>query len=424
MPDPEQKQRIAVIGSGIAGLTSAYLLSRKHDITLFEANHYLGGHTHTRDVELAGKVYPVNTGFIVFNDWTYPNFIKLMDQLGVASEKSDMSFSVKCENTGLEYNGTSINSLFAQRRNLVRPRFWTMIRDILRFNRQTVELLNKNDVNDQQTLGEFVKANGYSEAFVNYYIVPMGAAIWSASVDVMMEFPLRFFLKFFNNHGMLSVDQRPQWRVLTGGSRSYIEPITAPYKNAVHLNTAVKRVDRDDMGVTLHTGDGRSHSFDQVVFACHSDQALRMLAQPCELESEVLGALPYQMNDVVLHTDARLMPRRKLAWASWNYHIPQRASDCAMVTYYMNKLQNFDDAPQPLLVTLNRSREIDPEKIIDRYQYSHPVFSVDGIRAQSRHHEINAKNRSHFCGAYWFNGFHEDGVNSALRVAETFGITL
>lgn len=418
------KQKIAVIGSGIAGLSAAHVLSRMHEVSLFEANDYLGGHTHTQDVELGGKTYPVNTGFIVYNDWTYPNFIKLMDQLGVESEASDMSFSVRCENTGLEYNGTSLNSLFAQRLNIIRPKFLLMVKDILRFNKQTVELLAKDEVDDEQTLGQFVKENGYSDAFVNYYIVPMGAAIWSASVAVMMDFPLRFFLKFFNNHGMLSVDDRPQWRVLKGGSRSYIEPITRPYKDRIHLNTPIKQVHRHENGVDIITKEGDTLSFDQVVFACHSDQALAMLAQPTRAESEVLGALPYQNNHVVLHTDESLMPKKKLAWAAWNYHIPQRVNDCAMVTYNMNILQNFDDTPETLLLTLNRNQEINPAKIIAKYEYTHPVFTQDGIKAQARHADISGHNRTHYCGAYWFNGFHEDGVKSGLRVAEAFGLSL
>lgn len=418
-----KKQKIAVIGSGIAGLTSAHLLSREHEVSLFEANDYIGGHTHTRPVELQGKVYPVNTGFIVFNDWTYPNFIKLMDQLGVESEDSDMSFSVRDENTGIEYNGTSINSLFAQRRNLFRPSFLRMVKDILRFNKQTVSALENGEIGDEETLGEFVAKHGYSKSFVNHYIVPMGAAIWSASEDMMMDFPLKFFLQFFNNHGMLSVDERPQWRVLTGGSQSYVEPITRPFKERIHLNTPITKVERSSDGVTLYSHD-KSFEFDQVIFSCHSDQALNMLAEPSQLESDILGALPFQKNDVILHTDDSMMPKRKLAWASWNYHIPQRKSDTAMLTYNMNILQNFHDAPETILVTLNRSQEIDPSKVLSKYSYAHPVFTLDGIKAQQRHAEISGQNRSHYCGAYWFNGFHEDGVNSALRVVKQFGITL
>lgn len=418
-----KKQKIAIIGSGIAGLTSAYLLSKEHEVSLFEANDYLGGHTHVKPVELNGKTYPVNTGFIVFNDWTYPNFIKLMNQLGVKSEASDMSFSVRDENTGVEYNGTSLNSLFAQRINLIRPSFIRMVLDILRFNKQTVTELEKDGIDNEQTLGEFVTKHGYSKSFVNHYIIPMGAAIWSASEDVMMDFPLKFFLQFFNNHGMLSVDERPQWRVISGGSQSYINPITEPFKDRIYLNTPITRVDRKSDGVTLFSHD-KNFEFDQVVFSCHSDQALSMLSDPTSLEDEILGALPFQKNDVILHTDTSMMPKRKLAWASWNYHIPQRKTDTAMLTYNMNMLQNFSDAPETILVTLNRTQEIDPKKIISKYSYAHPVFTLDGIKAQQRHNEISGKNRSHYCGAYWFNGFHEDGVNSALRVVKEFGIHL
>lgn len=417
-------QRIAVIGSGIAGLTSAYLLSREHDVVLFEANDYLGGHTHTRHVKAGNRSYPVNTGFIVFNDWTYPNFIKLMEQLGVKSEKSDMSFSVRCENTGLEYNGTNLNTLFAQRINILRPSFLRMVKDILRFNKETVAALEAGELDDNQSLASYLSLHGYSDGFKNQYIIPMGAAIWSAPVEIMMSFPIKFFLQFFNNHGMLSVDDRPEWRVLSGGSESYINPITANYASNVRLNTPVHSVIRDGDHVNVTTEAHGVEAFDHVVFACHSDQSLQILQDATSTESEILGAIPYQMNDVVLHTDTRIMPKRPLAWASWNYHIPQRAKEMAMVTYNMNMLQNFDDADETYLVTLNRNNEIDPEKVIESFRYAHPVFTMDGVAAQARHHEISGVARTHFCGAYWFNGFHEDGVNSGLRVAKQFGIEL
>lgn len=425
MTEQARGQRIAVIGSGIAGLTAAHLLSEQHDIVLFEANDYLGGHTHTRQVESGGKTYPVNTGFIVYNDWTYPNFIKLMDKLGVKSEASDMSFSVRCENTGLEYNGTSLNSLFAQRINFLRPSFLKMIWDIIRFNKETVAALEQGTLDEEQSLGAYLAANGYSKSFERNYIIPMGAAIWSAPVEVMMNFPLKFFLQFFNNHGMLSVDDRPQWRVLSGGSQSYIEPMIAPFKDHVRLNCPVQTVRRLDDGVEVESEAFGVERFDQVIFACHSDQALQILADASRAENDILGAIPYQMNDVVLHTDTKMMPKRPLAWASWNYHIPQRAREVAMVTYNMNMLQNFDDADETFLVTLNRSQEIDPDKVIDAYRYAHPVFTMDGVAAQQRHGEISGQQqRTHYCGAYWFNGFHEDGVNSGLRVAEAFGVRL
>jgi len=422
MTEVQSSQKIAVVGSGIAGLTSAYLLSRHHEVTLFEANDYLGGHTHTKQIEHNGKRYPVNTGFIVFNDWTYPNFIKLMEQLGVAWQNSDMSFSVHCANSGLEYNGTNINSLFAQRRNLFRPKFWRMVKDILRFNEQTTSALDKGE-DLSMTLGEYIERNGYSRQFRDFYIIPMGAAIWSASTDVMMNFPVEFFLKFFNNHGMLSVNDRPTWRVLTEGSAAYVKEIIKPFEQNIRLNTPVKKIERNASNVVIHSKDG-AEEFDQVILACHSDQALSMLEAPTPQEEEILGAIPYQDNEVVLHTDTTLMPKRKLAWAAWNYHIPQRCSEHAMVTYNMNILQNFTDADQTYLVTLNRSDEIDESKVIERYNYAHPVFTQDGVAAQGRHSEISDVNRTHYCGAYWLNGFHEDGVNSALRVVERFGIHL
>ena len=422
MTEVQSSQRIAVIGSGIAGLTAANLLSRRHDVTLFEANDYLGGHTHTEHVESQGRKFPVNTGFIVYNDWTYPNFIKLMEQLGVETQESDMSFSVHCANSGLEYNGTSLNSLFAQRVNLLRPWFWIMVKDILRFNKETVAAL-ENGSDLSMSLGDYIADNNYSDAFRDYYIIPMGAAIWSASTDVMMNFPLEFFLKFFNNHGMLSVDDRPTWRVLSDGSSAYIPKLIEPFKDQVRLNTPVLKVVRDGKKVIVHTKQG-PEEFDQVVLGCHSDQALKLLDEPTEQENEILSAIPYQDNEVVLHTDERIMPKRKLAWAAWNYHIPQRRSEHAMVTYNMNILQNFKDADSTFLVTLNRSTEIDEDKVIERFNYAHPVFTQDGVAAQARHSEISGHNRTHFCGAYWFNGFHEDGVNSGLRVAKLFGIEL
>jgi predicted NAD/FAD-binding protein len=422
MREVQSRQKIAVVGSGVSGLTSAYLLSRHHEVHLFEANDYLGGHTNTRLVTVANKTYPVNTGFIVYNDWTYPNFIKLMEELGVQSETSDMSFSVHCGNTGLEYNGTDFNGLFAQRINLIRPKFLRMVWDILQFNKRTVQGLADGSIDKQMSLGEFIEHHGFSRGFRDHYIVPMGAAIWSASTDVMLSFPLEFFLRFFNNHGMLSVDDRPTWRVLKGGSNAYIDPITAPFKERIRLNTPVRRITRGS-GVTVTT-DAGTEQFDQVVLACHSDQALSMLSDPTPQEKEVLAAIPYQNNVVMLHTDTKMMPHSKRAWASWNYHIPQRRTEHAMVTYNMNMLQNFDDAPETFLVTLNREQEIAPEKVIERYEYAHPVFTHDGVLAQARHSEISAVNRTHYCGAYWRNGFHEDGVFSALRVAGSFGIEL
>lgn len=419
----EQRQRIAIVGAGVSGLTTAWLLARKHDVEIFEAGDYAGGHTNTRPVVAGGRTWPVNTGFIVFNDWTYPNFIKLMDRLGVASEVSDMSFSVDCNNTGLEYNGTNLNTLFAQRRNVLNLPFLKMIREILRFNRESREHLAAGTIDDSETLGDYLNRNGYSRFFRNYYIVPMGAAIWSAPELTLTQFPIRFFLQFFNNHGMLSVDDRPTWRVISGGSARYVDRMMDDLASVTHLNCPVTRVQRfnDHVVVSAHDED---KTFDQVVFACHSDQALKMLDDATDAERDILGAIPFQDNDVALHTDASVLPDERRAWAAWNYFIPSHSTEPVSVTYNMNILQNFHDAPETFCVTLNRTHDIDPSRIIERYNYSHPVFSLEAVAAQNRYDEIGGANRSHFCGAYWFNGFHEDGVRSALRVTEAFGVEL
>lgn len=461
--------KIAIIGSGIAGLTSAYLLNRRHDITVFEASDWIGGHTHTVDVEVGGQHYAVDTGFIVFNDWTYPNFIRLLKQLGVGFKDTEMSFSVSDPLSGVEYNGHNLNSLFAQRRNLISPKFWGMVRDILRFNREALDDLNNQRIAANVTLGDYLRSNGYSERFTQHYIVPMGAAIWSMSLQDMLGFPLQFFVRFFKNHGLLSVSDRPQWCVIEGGSSSYVAPLTESFKQHIRLNCAVTRVERDGDGVTVHSAAG-SERFDKLIFACHSDQALALLAEPTRLESELLGALPYADNDVVLHTDTRLLPQRPLAWASWNYRLggpsmplqgvaseglarrnqarkrsllgvnehsepdfnaarpsavalQQDADQSAAVTYNMNILQGIQ-SDTTFCVSLNQTAAIDPSKILARYTYAHPQYSLAGMAAQARWEELLGLNHSYFCGAYWANGFHEDGVVSALRVAREFGEAL
>ncbi|GGC71772.1 NAD(P)/FAD-dependent oxidoreductase [Marinobacter halophilus] len=417
------RQRIAVIGAGVSGLTAAWLLSEHHDVQVFEAGDYAGGHTNTERVEAGGRIWPVNTGFIVYNDWTYPNFIKLMDRLGVPSEVSEMSFSVDCHSSGLQYNGTSLNTLFAQRKNVFNLNFLKMIREILRFNKESRADLANGQIPEGETLGEYLNRNRYSRYFRNNYIVPMGAAIWSAPEIVLEQFPIRFFLQFFNNHGMLSVDDRPTWRVISGGSATYVTRMMQRLGDRTHLNSPVSSIERDDDGVTVVVNEQR-HPFDQVILACHSDQALAMLSDPTDQESQILGAIPYQKNDVVLHTDARVLPSNKLAWAAWNYMIPEHSTQPVSVTYNMNILQNFDDAPETFCVTLNRSHDIAPEKVIKRFEYDHPVFTLAAVAAQGRYDEIGNRNRTHFCGAYWFNGFHEDGVRSALRVTRAFGVEL
>lgn len=411
--------KLAIVGTGIAGMTAAHLLHEEHDLTIFEAGAYIGGHTNTVDVNLQGTTYAIDTGFIVFNDWTYPNFIALLDRLGVVSQPSDMSFSVRCEETGLEYNGTSLNSLFAQRRNLLRPSFYRMIRDILRFNRESLTLLDEPDTGP--SLGAYLEQNRYSPTFICNYIVPMGGAIWSAGRTTMQEFPARYLVQFFKNHGMLSVDARPTWRVITGGSRQYVERLVQPFRNRIRLQSPVESLSRYADRVEVRGRDPRgihrTESFDGVLLACHSDQALALLADPSPPEKEILGAIRYQPNEAVLHVDRSLLPRRRLAWAAWNYHLVPNPPDHALVTYHMNRLQGLS-APYDLCVTLNHTEAIDPATILKRITYHHPVFSPEAIAAQQRHGEINGCRRTWYCGAYWGFGFHEDGVKSAMTACQ------
>lgn len=404
--------RVAIVGTGIAGLTVAHHLQHRHQLVLFEANDYAGGHTHTVDVQDATGTLAVDTGFIVFNDWTYPHFIELLTGLGVPAQPTDMSFSVRCEASGLEYNGTSLNTLFAQRRNLFRPAFLGMIRDILRFNRESTRLLE--DADARLTLDECLQAGGYGAAFRDEYIVPMGAAIWSAAAGETLRMPARFFVEFFRNHGMLSVNRRPQWQVVAGGSRRYVRALLGGLRGDVRLNCPVRSVRRGRAQVEVASPAG-VECFDRVVMACHSDQALALLADPSPVESELLGAIGYVHNDVVLHTDASVMPRRRLAWASWNYHKPREATDRVTVTYWMNALQSLR-ASREYFVTLNRSEDIDPDKVLRRFDYAHPCFSRAAVAAQARRADISARQRTHYCGAYWRYGFHEDGVMSGLDV--------
>ena len=410
---------IAIIGSGISGLTSAYLLNRSHEITVFEASDWVGGHTHTVDVTVEGRSYAVDTGFIVFNDWTYPNFIRLLEQLGVGFKPTEMSFSVTDPDSGLEYNGNNLNSLFAQRRNLLSPGFWGMLRDIQRFNKEALRDLQEERIDINTTLDDYLKAGGYGERFILHYIVPMGAAIWSMSMADMLGFPLQLFVRFFKNHGLLSINNRPQWQVIEGGSSAYIEPLTASFRERIRLNCAVTRVERDEEGVVIHSAAGIER-FDKVVFACHSDQALKLLAAPSDAEQSILGALPYADNEVVLHTDTRLLPQRKLAWASWNYRLGGPGHTRAAVTYDMNILQGIQ-SDITFCVSLNQSAGISPFKVLAKYTYAHPQYSLAAVAAQGRWEELNGIEHTWYCGAYWANGFHEDGVVSALRVAHAFG---
>ena len=407
--------KIAVVGTGISGMVAAWKLHPEHDVAVFEAGSYIGGHTNTIDVEEDGRSVPVDTGFIVFNEKTYPNFVNILRQIGVAYKPSSMSFSVRNEESGLEYNGTSLNTLFAQRRNLFSPSFWRMTRDILRFYREAGELLE--DGNEDVTLGDYLRRGAYSTEFVEDHILPMAAAVWSSSPATMDQFPARFLVRFFHNHGFLQVNERPEWLVISGGSREYVKKLTAPYRDRIRLQTPVQSIRRLDGGVELSLPGGEIEAFDRVVLATHSDQALRLLADPSLEEQEILTAFPYQENEAVLHTDRSLLPRKKLARASWNYHVTEEANELVTVTYWMNHLQGLD-ARRDYLVTLNRTEAIDPAGVIRTIKYDHPVFNSASVRAQARHGEIDGVNATHFCGAYWGNGFHEDGVRSALAVCE------
>lgn len=407
--------KIAIIGSGISGLTAAYYLHKNHVITVFEARGQVGGHTDTHAIELAGKRWNVDTGFIVFNDWTYPHFIRLMNELGVKWQDSKMSFSVKCERTGLEYKGGDLNGLFAQRRNLMRPSFLKMIADILRFNEQAPQWLESGD--DQTSLGDYLSERKFSDAFIRHYIIPMGAAIWSASEADMLRFPAHYFLRFFKNHGMLQVRNRPVWRVIQGGSSNYLAPLISGFKDNIRLNSPIESVRRDSQGVLIKPQACESERFDAVIFACHSDQALRLLSDATVQEQAILGAIPYKENIAILHTDTSILPASSRAWAAWNYHVLPQARDGVALTYNMNILQSLS-APQTFCVTLNYPEAIDPKRVLKRLTYHHPMFTQQGVAAQQRHGEISGMHNTYYCGAYWGFGFHEDGVRSALKVID------
>lgn len=402
--------KIAIVGAGIAGNVVARRLHPLHEVTVFERGAHVGGHSHTHEVEIAGRTLSVDTGFIVFNDRTYPRFTDLLAELEVAAQESSMSFSVRDESTGLEYNGTSLNGLFAQRSNLLRPAFIGMVRDILRFNREAPALLETKG--GELPLSELLGRGGYGRAFTDHYILPMGAAIWSTDPAAMLAFPARFFIRFLANHGMLSIDDRPVWKTICGGSARYVDRLTAPFRHRICLETPVEWIRRLPGGVVVKVRGQDSRRFDAAFLACHSDQALRILADPSDCEREVLAAIPFQENEAILHTDARLLPRRRLAHAAWNYHRLPGGSGPVALTYHMNILQRLD-APVPLLVTLNRSDAIDPARVLRRVTYHHPLFTPTSIAAQARQREINGASRTYFCGAWWRNGFHEDGVVSA-----------
>lgn len=410
--------RIAVIGSGIAGMASAWLLSREHDVTLYEANDHLGGHTHTHDVEVAGRKLAVDTGFIVFNPPHYPLLTKMFAELDVESQPTTMSFALKNERSGLEYNATSLSGLFCQRRNLVSPRFLRMLRDIVRFYREAPALLDLADAGP--TIGDYLVERGYSDAFRDDHLVPMASALWSSPSTQILAFPAKYLVRFMANHQMLQTRDRPQWRVVKGGSQSYVRALRSRWNVRERIGCAVTGARRETDGVHVDSAAG-SERYDHAVLACHSDQALTLLADPADRERDILGLMTFQENDTVLHTDATLLPRRRRAWAAWNALVPKDAAELCTVSYCMNLLQSLD-APEPIIVTLNRTAQIAPEKILRRMRYHHPVYTRASVAAQARKAEIQGINRTWFAGAYWGWGFHEDGMRSAVDVANALGV--
>ena len=411
--------KIAIIGSGISGLTSAYLLNRNHDISIFEANDYIGGHTHTHKIGVDGKNYSVDTGFIVYNERTYPNFIKLLDQLGVERQLSTMGFSVKSSSMDYEYAGESFNSFFAKRSNIFRFGFLRMLYEMYHFGKKADSLGGGLSVS--LTLGEYLFQKKYSNEFINYFIVPMGAAIWSTPANKVLDMPAHFFIKFCYNHGMLEIMNRPNWWVIKNGSSSYINKIIKGFERKINLSTPVKSVSRNNDGVQISFSEKDvTENFDAVVFATHSDQALKILSDPSESEIGILSSIPYQKNEILLHTDSSILPRRKLAWASWNYQLDSNPELPVVLTYNMNILQNIK-CKKTFCVTLNDNGSVDKNKILKKIKYHHPLFNVDGIKVQKRKSEISGVNNTYYCGAYWRNGFHEDGVASALDVGKHFG---
>jgi uncharacterized protein len=410
--------RVAVVGAGISGHTVAHALQGVHEVTVFEAADYAGGHTNTIAVDGPEGPLEVDTGFIVFNDHNYPNFERLLERIGVASQPSNMSFGVSDGTGRFEYAANGINGLYAVRRHLLTPWFQRMVVEVPRFQRACRALLASPDAGP--SLRDWLAAERFSDAFIERLIVPQVAAVWSADPAQLSSFPARFLAEFFNNHGMLSLRDRPQWRVIAGGSQQYVKALIAPFRDRIRLNSPVESISRDQAGVTVKARGAEAERFDQVVIATHADQALAMLSDASDAEREILGAFPYQPNEAVLHTDTRVMPRRRRAWASWNYHLPEGAGRSSMVTYHMNRLQTLQTS-KDYLVTLNMTSAIEEAKVIDKISYAHPVYSAAGVRAQARYEEIGGRHRTHFAGAYWGWGFHEDGVVSGLRVAKALG---
>lgn len=412
--------KIAIIGSGISGLVATWILRRKHEVTLFEADDRLGGHSWTVDLDAEDGRHAVDTGFVVFNEETYPNFIRFLDLLGVESQPTSMSFSVRCEASGLEYCGTSLATLFAQPSNLVRPSFYRLLREIPRFNRLAADALRRGAPN--RPLRAFLDEHRFRDDFRRYYILPMAAAIWSSTPERILDFPVDFLFRFLANHRLLTTDGHHTWRTIRGGSREYVRAATAAFSDRIRTGTPIRAIVRHEDRVDLVTRAGLE-SFDRVVVATHSDQALRLLEQPSPREREILSAIGYERNDALLHRDEKILPRRRRARASWNFTVDRTPRPRPSVTYDMTRLQRLG-AHQPICVSLNQADRVRDEHVVRAMSFEHPVFTPDSVAAQRRHREIDGVDRIHYCGAYWGNGFHEDGVASALAVCSRLGQSL
>ena len=416
----KEKQKIAIIGSGISSLTSAYILSREHDVYIFEQNDYIGGHTHTHEVKDKDKILNIDSGFIVYNENTYPNFINLLNQLGVERQHTQMGFSVKSQKKDFEYAGNSISSYFAQKTNLLKPSFLRMTYDILRFNKLSLDESYK--IEDSQSLNDYLTSHKFSKVFIDNYIIPMGAAIWSTSPRLMLDMPASFFIRFFKNHGLLQITNRPQWWVIKNGSKQYVKEIIKPFKENIRINTKVDHIKRKNGKVNIYLNDN-IEVFDSVVIGTHSDQALKLIKDPSVDEKNILKKIKYQKNTATMHTDQSILPNRKLAWASWNYLINENKDELVTLTYNMNILQTLN-SNRTYCVTINNTHEIDKSKIIKEIIYHHPLYTIESVDAQNRKSMICGKNNTFFCGSYWGYGFHEDGVNSAIDVCSKFGLQL
>jgi len=415
-----EKKRIAVVGAGISGLFSAYLLSKKHDVVVYEAESRLGGHTATTSLEIDGRIYNVDSAFITFNEDTYPNFSRLLKNLDVEIQPNEMTVSVSCKKDNFEYKGDNIDTMFVQRSNIFSLSYFWMLAEIIRFNWQAKRHLRQNTVTNSLSLHEYLVSQGYSQRFIEQFIVPMGIAVWTGSVESLKNTPAYFFLRFWDDHGLLTVNDRPQWMVIKGGSAEYIPKLIAGFKDKIRLNTPVTSIRRKQNKVLIKS-NGNTEEFDCVVLATHADQALTLLEDPSDKERDILGAFHSQVNEATIHQDVQLLPKRIRAWSNWNIHLPQNAKALGTLTYDMNAIQGLG-CPKPILVSLNMSDKIDSSKVLKTLYFRHPIFSKQSVEAQQRIDEIN-KDGTFFCGAYWGRGFHEDGVVSAIGVAKKFGIT-